>query len=73
MATLDDRAAYLGASDIAACPRKTIFSKINPHEANLGPLLRFRRGHMAEDIVAAAFSAVGFVDDRLNGTISRSP
>ncbi|OKY75048.1 MAG: hypothetical protein BM485_10120 [Desulfobulbaceae bacterium DB1] len=60
--TLGDRATYLGASDIAACPRKTILSKINPPEADLVTLLRFRRGHMAEDIVAAAFSAAGFTN-----------
>lgn len=58
--TLGDRAAYLGASDIGACPRKTILSKLNPPEADLVPLLRFRRGHMAEDIVAAAFTAADF-------------
>ncbi|MEW6289964.1 MAG: hypothetical protein AB1545_08930 [Thermodesulfobacteriota bacterium] len=60
--TLGDRATYLGASDIASCPRKTILSKINPPEADLVTLLRFRRGHMAEDIVAAAFSAAGFTN-----------
>jgi len=58
--TLGDRATYLGASDIASCPRKTILSKLTPQEADLVTLLRFRRGHMAEDIVAAAFTAAGF-------------
>jgi len=58
--TLGDRSTYLGASDIGACPRKTILAKINPPEADLVTLLRFRRGHMAEDIVAAAFTAAGF-------------
>jgi len=60
--TLGDRSAYLGASDIGACPRKTILSKIKPPEADLVTLLRFRRGHMAEDIVAAAFTAAGFTN-----------
>jgi CRISPR-associated exonuclease Cas4 len=60
METLGDRATYLGASDIGACPRKTILAKLNPPEADLVTLLRFRRGHMAEDIVAAAFTAAGF-------------
>ena len=59
---LGDRATYLGASDIGACPRKTILSKLNPPEADLVTLLRFRRGHMAEDIVAAAFTAAGFTN-----------
>jgi len=58
--TLGDRAEYLGASDVGACPRKTILAKINPPEADLVTLLRFRRGHMAEEIVAAAFTAAGF-------------
>lgn len=58
--TLGDRATYLGASDIGACPRKTILSKLNPPSADLVTLLRFRRGHMAEDIVAAALTAAGF-------------
>jgi len=58
--TLGDRSTYLGASDIGACPRKTILAKINPPDADLVTLLRFRRGHMAEDIVAAAFTAAGF-------------
>ena len=60
--TLGDRATYLGASDIGACPRKTILSKLKPPTADLVTLLRFRRGHMAEDIVAAAFTAAGFTN-----------
>ena len=60
--TLGDRSTYLGASDIGTCPRKTILTKINPPDADLVTLLRFRRGHMAEDIVAAAFNAAGFTN-----------
>ena len=60
--TLGDRATYLGASDIGACPRKTILTKLKPPTADLVTLLRFRRGHMAEDIVAAAFTAAGFTN-----------
>ena len=62
--TLGDRSTYLGASDIGACPRKTILSKLNPPQPDLVTLLRFRRGHMAEDIVAAAFTAAGFTNFR---------
>ena len=62
--TLGDRTTYLGASDILACPRKTILAKLQPPEADLVTLLRFRRGHMAEDIVAAAFTAAGFTNFR---------
>ena len=60
--TLGDRTTYLGASDIMACPRKTILAKLHPTEPDLVTLLRFRRGHMAEDIVAAAFTASGFTN-----------
>jgi len=60
--TLGDRTTYLGASDIGACPRKTILNKLKTPEADLVTLLRFRRGHMAEDIVAAAFTAAGFTN-----------
>jgi len=60
--TLGDRATYLGASDIGSCPRKTILNKLNTPEADLVTLLRFRRGHMAEEIVASAFTAAGFTN-----------
>lgn len=58
--TLGDRSSYLGASEIGACPRKTILSKITPREYDLPTLLRFERGHMAEDVVANALNAAGF-------------
>lgn len=58
--TLGDRKQYLGASDIGYCPRKVILERINSPEHDLATLLRFQRGHMAEDIVAAAFTAAGF-------------
>ena len=60
--TLGDRSTYLGASDIGACPRKTILTKLYPPAADMVTLLRFKRGHMAEDIVAAAFTAAGFTN-----------
>jgi CRISPR-associated exonuclease Cas4 len=58
--TLDDRSTSLGASDIGACPRKTIFSKLHTPATDLVTLLRQRRGHMAEEVVAHAFMAAGF-------------
>lgn len=58
--TLGDRRNYLGASDVGYCPRKVILERIYPCEHDLATLLRFQRGHMAEDIVAAAFTAAGF-------------
>ena len=59
---LGDRSTYLGASDIGACPRKTILGKRTHQEADLVTLLRYRRGHMAEDIVATALTAAGFTN-----------
>ncbi|MBB5348379.1 hypothetical protein JWG42_01155 [Desulfoprunum benzoelyticum] len=60
--TLGDRSNYLGASDIGYCPRKVILEKINPTEHDLATLLRFERGHMAEEIVANAFAAAGYTN-----------
>lgn len=58
--TLGDRKTYLGASDIGYCPRKVILERVKPAQHDLATLLRFQRGHMAEDIVAAAFTAAGY-------------
>lgn len=58
--TLGDRRDYLGASDVGYCPRKVILEKIHPGEHGLATLLRFQRGHMAEDIIARAFTAAGY-------------
>ncbi|WP_319549503.1 hypothetical protein [Desulfogranum marinum] len=58
--TLGDRNNYLGASDVGYCPRKVILGKIHPSEHDLATLLRFQRGHMAEDIIARAFTAAGY-------------
>ena len=60
--TLGDRREYLGASDIGYCPRKVILEKIHPPEHDLATLLRFQRGHMAEDIIARAFTAAGYAN-----------
>ncbi len=60
--TLGDRSRYLGASDIGHCPRKVILEKINPSEHDLKTLIYFQRGHMAEDIVANAFTAAGYTN-----------
>ncbi|MEA2115161.1 MAG: hypothetical protein U9P36_07235 [Thermodesulfobacteriota bacterium] len=58
--TLGDRREYLGASDVGYCPRKVILEKIHPGEHDLATLLRFQRGHMAEDIIARLFTAAGY-------------
>ena len=62
VATLGDRATYLGASDIGACPRTTILTKLHPPENDLITLLRQRRGHMAEEVIATAFTVAGFTN-----------
>lgn len=58
--TLGDRREYLGSSDIGYCPRKVILEKMHPGEHSLTTLLRFQRGHIAEDIIANAFTAAGY-------------
>ncbi|MBM9514256.1 hypothetical protein [Desulfogranum marinum] len=58
--TLGDRRNYLGASDVGACPRKVILDRINQPEHDLATLLRFQRGHKAEDILAEAYTAGGY-------------
>lgn len=60
--TLGDRSSYLGASDIGTCPRKVILERLHPADHDLATLLRFQRGHMAEDIVANAMTAAGFTN-----------
>lgn len=56
-ATLGDRALYIGASDIAQCPRKVVKGKTNPKPHTLQTLIRFKRGHIAEDIISEALHA----------------
>lgn len=60
--TLGDRRSYLGASDVGTCPRKVILERIHQPEHDLATLLRFQRGHMAENIIANAYRAGGFVN-----------
>ena len=44
----------IGASDIAGCPRKIILQKLEPQKPSLTTLLRFSRGHLAENVVKKA-------------------
>jgi CRISPR-associated exonuclease Cas4 len=60
--TLGDRRSYLGASDIGQCSRKVVLERISPKEHDLTTLLRFERGHMAEEIVAKVFTTAGFTN-----------
>ncbi len=56
---LGDRSEYIGASELGQCPRKVVLNKLNPTEPDLATLLRFKRGHMAEDLVAEALAENG--------------
>jgi CRISPR/Cas system-associated exonuclease Cas4 (RecB family) len=51
---LGDRNAYVGSSDVAGCPRKALLSKTDPYEDELVTLLRFARGHLAEQLIISA-------------------
>ncbi len=62
--TLGDRSEYLGASEVGTCPRKTCMNKLYPPRHDLATLLRFKRGHMAEDVMAEAFTKNGWKFER---------
>jgi CRISPR-associated exonuclease Cas4 len=55
---LGDRSEYVGASDIAGCARKAALDKKYPARHDLGTLIRFRRGHLAELVLKDAFDAM---------------
>lgn len=56
---LGDRSKYVGASDISGCPRKAVMSRLHPVEHNAATLMRFARGHAAEELVDGIFRAGG--------------
>ena len=56
---LGDRSEYIGASELGQCPRKIVLNKLDSTEPDLATLLRFKRGHMAEDLVAEALAENG--------------
>ena len=56
---LGDRSQYIGASDIGSCPRRVVLDKQNPQPHDTRTLLRFTRGHLAEDLLANIFHAGG--------------
>ncbi|WP_020678097.1 hypothetical protein [Geopsychrobacter electrodiphilus] len=61
---LGDRSKYVGASDIAGCPRKAVMSKFQPEDFDAKTLLRFSRGHAAEDLIDGIFRAGGLTPQR---------
>lgn len=56
---LGDRSQYIGASDIASCPRKVVHSRLHPLPLDTKTLMRFARGHITEDLLAQVFEAGG--------------
>ncbi|ORJ61317.1 hypothetical protein [Geothermobacter hydrogeniphilus] len=61
---LGDRSQYVGASDIAGCSRKAVLNKLNPEDHDPMTLLRFARGHAAEDLIDGIFRAGGLTPQR---------
>jgi CRISPR-associated exonuclease Cas4 len=56
---LGDRSLYVGASDIAGCPRKAGLGKKQPPNHDIKTLLRFARGHVAQSMYGEFFRAGG--------------
>ena len=56
---LGDRTGYVGASDIAGCPRKAALGKQCPSSHDITTLLRFSRGHAAQAMYAEFFRTGG--------------
>ena len=61
---LGDRNTYVGASDVAQCPRKAVLTKIQPAAEDLQTLIRYERGNMVERIVENALDHAGIPYDR---------
>lgn len=57
---LGDRSTYVGSSDVAGCPRKAVLSKIEPPDHELATLIRFSRGHLAEQLIVSALQNTSY-------------
>jgi hypothetical protein len=57
---LGDRTNYIGASDVAQCPRKAVLSKLNPIKHDVETLTRFQRGHLAENLLKKIFDKTNY-------------
>ena len=55
---LGERSKYIGASDIASCIRASYLNKKFPVDYDMKTLLRFERGHQAEEIVLKMFKGL---------------
>jgi len=57
---LGDRSTYVGSSDVAGCPRKIVLSKTEPPDHELATLIRFSRGHLAEQLILSAIEDTSY-------------
>lgn len=62
--SLGDRTEYVGASDLAQCPRKAVMEKINGEDPDLTDLIRYERGHLTENILSNALEIEGYTPKR---------
>lgn len=58
-AHLGNRSDYVGASDVCGCPRKAVLSKQCPVRHDSATLLKFARGHAAEQLLDEVFRSGG--------------
>lgn len=58
-AELGDRTRYIGSSDIGSCARKVYLQRKEPRTPNVSTLIRFSRGHLAENLIEKIFVAGG--------------
>ena len=58
---LGNRSEYIGASDVVDCPRKVVLSKLVDPTYDSTTLIKFKRGHLAEDILAECFALTPYV------------
>lgn len=47
---------FIGASDVAKCPRQFLLSKLQPEQFDTSTLIRFYRGHIAEQLLKDVFN-----------------
>jgi CRISPR/Cas system-associated exonuclease Cas4 (RecB family) len=57
---LGDRSTYVGSSDVAGCPRKAVLAKTEPPDHELSTLIRFARGHLAEQLILSAIEDTAY-------------
>jgi hypothetical protein len=58
-AHLGDRTQYIGASDIAGCPRKAVLARQSPVAHTVTTQLRFAWGHLSQELFSRLFESGG--------------